>query len=267
MLVLTYHSISDSGGPTSIPPSVFGMQMAALAAAGTVARHWRNSLNGMRDRAMKARDRRVLITFDDAFADFAEAAVPTLQQHGFSGLVFVPTQRLGRPESWDGANQPARPLMDWETVRRLAGEGMEFGGHSRTHADLTRLDPAASEGEIAGARPICQNGSEVRLIALQLPMAGFHPLSSKRFGGITALRSGPDWPLCGAKTTRRTCPGSKCTTSATPGHGAGFLTDIGAISGYGRGCAPLGQWQEAGLAESGLRYLLSPRARIVKAVR
>lgn len=150
MLVLTYHSISDSGGPTSIPPSVFGMQMDALAAAGYRSQTLAEFIEWHAGQGDEGEDRRVLITFDDAFADFAEAAVPTLRQHGFSGLVFVPTQRLGLPESWDGANQPTRPLMDWETVRRLAGEGMEFGGHSRTHADLTRLDPAACEGEIAG---------------------------------------------------------------------------------------------------------------------
>lgn len=82
--------------------------------------------------------------------------------------------------------------MDWETVRRLAGEGMEFGGHSRTHADLTRLDPAACEGEIAGCAADLSERIGSSVIALQLPMAGFHPLSSKQFGGITALHSGPE---------------------------------------------------------------------------
>jgi|CXWL01.1.fsa_nt_gi peptidoglycan/xylan/chitin deacetylase (PgdA/CDA1 family) len=151
MLVLTYHSISDAGGPTSIPPAVFAMQMEALAGAGYRSQRleefigWHDAQDG------DARDqRRVLITFDDGFADFAEVAAPILHSCGFSALVFVPTQKLGAREDWDGANQPARPLMDWETVRALAAEGIEFGGHSRTHADLTRLDPAAREREIAG---------------------------------------------------------------------------------------------------------------------
>ena len=34
MLVLTYHSISDAGGPTSIPPDVFATQMQVLADLG-----------------------------------------------------------------------------------------------------------------------------------------------------------------------------------------------------------------------------------------
>lgn len=151
MRVLTYHSISEAGGPTSIPPTVFAMQMATLADAGYRSQTLEEFIgwhDGQDDEG--AERRRVLITFDDAFADFAAVAAPILQAHGFSALVFVPTRQLGGSEAWQGANQPPRPLMDWETVRALASEGMEFGGHSRTHADLTRLDPAESEREIAG---------------------------------------------------------------------------------------------------------------------
>jgi peptidoglycan/xylan/chitin deacetylase (PgdA/CDA1 family) len=149
VLVLTYHSISDAGGPTSIPPAVFAAQMQVLADLGRRTLRlnefidWHQGTNGDTGDG-------VLITFDDAFEDFARVAAPILQRHGFSALVFVPTRRLGSPEGWKGANDPARPLMDWATVRALASEGTEFGGHSRTHSDLTRLSAADREDEIAG---------------------------------------------------------------------------------------------------------------------
>ena len=149
MLVLTYHSISDAAGPTSIPPAVFAMQMQVLADLGRRSLRvnefidWHQGTNGDADNG-------VLITFDDAFDDFAQVVAPILQRHGFSALMFVPTRRLGSPEGWPGANDPARPLMDWATVRALANDGMEFGGHSRTHADLTKLSPRECEDEVAG---------------------------------------------------------------------------------------------------------------------
>jgi peptidoglycan/xylan/chitin deacetylase (PgdA/CDA1 family) len=149
VLVLTYHSISDAAGPTSIPPAVFATQMQVLADLGRRSLRlnefidWHQGPNGEADDG-------VLITFDDAFGDFAQVAAPILQRHGFSALVFVPTHRLGSPEGWQGANDPARPLMDWATVRALANDGIEFGGHSRTHADLTRLPPRECEEEVAG---------------------------------------------------------------------------------------------------------------------
>jgi len=148
MLVLTYHSISNAGGPTSIPPDVFAMQMQTLADLGRRSLRLSEFISWHDGRIGK--DDGVLITFDDAFRDFAEVAAPILKRQGFSALVFVPTQRLGQPEGWQGANDPPRPLMSWETVRSLADEGIEFGGHSRTHANLTKLSAGDREKEIAG---------------------------------------------------------------------------------------------------------------------
>ena len=147
-LVLTYHSISDAGGPTSIAPAEFAMQMQALADTGYRSQRLGEFIDwhdGKQDIG-----KQVLITFDDAFADFASVAAPILDRHGFSALVFVPTARLGTAEEWKGGNRPPRPLMDWDTIRALAKDGTEFGGHSRTHADLTKLDSVACETEVAG---------------------------------------------------------------------------------------------------------------------
>ena len=150
LAVLTYHSISDAGGPTSIAPGEFAAQMAALAEAGyascTLADY-----RGWHEGTVDGPARRVLITFDDAFCDFADAAAPILARHGFRAIVFVPTAQVGSPEGWVGANAPPRPLMDWDAIRALAADGFEFGAHSRTHANLPQLDPQARESEIAGS--------------------------------------------------------------------------------------------------------------------
>ena len=149
MLVLTYHSISDDAGPTSIPRDVFAMQMQTLADLGRRSLRLSEFIDwhqGTNDDA----DDSVLITFDDAFEDFATVAAPILQRHGFSALVFVPTRHLGSVEGWQGGNRPPRPLMNWDTVRALANDGIEFGGHSRTHADLTKLSAREREEEIVG---------------------------------------------------------------------------------------------------------------------
>lgn len=144
-LVLTYHSISSGIGPTSIPVETFEMQMSALSKAGYASMMLKDFLDW---RAGGPDGRRVLITFDDAFLDFKTAAFPILRRHGFTALVFAPTGRLGGPESWVGADNPPRPLMSWEDLMGLAAEGVEFGGHSVSHADLTAIDPESRRREI-----------------------------------------------------------------------------------------------------------------------
>jgi len=146
--VLMYHSISSEPGPTSIPVSTFREQMQSLSDCGcTVVPFSRFAAWQRREVSLPARA--VMLTFDDGFADFADAAFPILDAHGYTATVFLPTGRLGGREDWYGANAQPRPLMSWPTVKDLAARGIDFGGHSVTHADLTRLSAADLNREVA----------------------------------------------------------------------------------------------------------------------
>jgi peptidoglycan/xylan/chitin deacetylase (PgdA/CDA1 family) len=147
LAVLTFHSISSEPGPTSIDAATFRMQMDVLAESSFASMTCQDFLD-WRERRTKAASSRVLITFDDGFADFATTAFPILRERNFSCMVFVPTGKLGQREDWPGANASARPLMSWSTLSELARAGVEFGGHGVTHADLTRLAPAERRHEI-----------------------------------------------------------------------------------------------------------------------
>lgn len=144
-IVLTYHSISAAPGPTSIPVETFQMQMEALAAEGYRSMTLQDFIDWREGGTV---DRAALVTFDDAFLDFAETAHPILRNHGFTAVMFAPTRRLGGAEAWDGADEPARPLMSWDQVQALAADGVEFGSHSLHHADLTAVSPTIRHDEI-----------------------------------------------------------------------------------------------------------------------
>jgi peptidoglycan/xylan/chitin deacetylase (PgdA/CDA1 family) len=145
--VLTYHSISASAEPTSIDPATFRMQVDELVAQGYASLSADEFIAWHRSPG-PAPGRRVLLTFDDGFGDFASAAFPILRDRGFTATVFIPTGWVGRSEQWRGAKVPARPLLDWPTIRELAVLGVEFGGHGVAHVDLTQLAPAARRAEI-----------------------------------------------------------------------------------------------------------------------
>lgn len=143
--ILMYHAIASDPGPTSIAPEVFAAQMQALAVSGRPV--------VTLDQYLATGDpRAVVITFDDAFVDFADRAWPVLRRHGFPAQVYVPTAHVGGTENWAGGHVPPRPVLPWAALRDLAAEGVSLGGHSRRHPDLTTLDGAALRDEVAGAR-------------------------------------------------------------------------------------------------------------------
>lgn len=95
----------------------------------------------------------VLITFDDAYAEIAEHALPILQRYGFGATIFVITGGLGRADAaCERATRHGHPLLSREQIRHWSGLGFDFGAHGRTHADLTSLDNKGLDSEVAGSR-------------------------------------------------------------------------------------------------------------------
>lgn len=142
--ILMYHSISDAPGPTSIAPEVFEAQMQALAASGLPVVTPDALANPPGPRV-------VIISFDDGFEDFADTAWPVLREHGFCPIVYLPSGLMGGMDHWAGGNIPPRPLMGWDKIEALAGEGVCFGAHSVSHPDLTSLDTLMLEEEVSGS--------------------------------------------------------------------------------------------------------------------
>lgn len=94
-----------------------------------------------------------VVTFDDAYADIAEFALPVLRHFGFGASVFAPTARIGQTSDWEKSlGYPALPLMSAEQIRDWAERGIEFGSHTRTHPNLTTLTPDVLIEEIVTSR-------------------------------------------------------------------------------------------------------------------
>jgi len=95
----------------------------------------------------------ILITLDDGYQGIAQNALPLLQQYGFTAVVFVVTSRVGGTNQWDEEKGlPRSTLISAEEIRTWSQRGIEFGSHSRTHTDLTRISGRDLENEIAGSR-------------------------------------------------------------------------------------------------------------------
>jgi GT2 family glycosyltransferase/peptidoglycan/xylan/chitin deacetylase (PgdA/CDA1 family) len=95
----------------------------------------------------------ILVTFDDAYADTADSALPILRKYGFSAAVFVVTGRLAGTNTWDEAHGCGTlQLMPAEKIRYWAQQGFEFGAHSRTHPHLPMLSGPELAAEVTGSK-------------------------------------------------------------------------------------------------------------------
>lgn len=150
--VLMYHSISDGSGPTCIAPEAFRQQMAILEETGYRVVSLMDLLSWLQD-GCELPGRCVALTFDDGFADFATIAFRELHGRGWPATVFLPTGHVGGFDRWEAPSQTGhRPLMDWATISELAAHGVDFGGHSVEHRDLTRIRGTALEAEVFNSK-------------------------------------------------------------------------------------------------------------------
>ena len=112
----------------------------------------------------------ILLTFDDAYKDLAEFGLPLLRKYGYTGTVFVVTDEIGGTNAWDlhlGLSE--QPLMSEEQIRLWSQQGIEFGAHTRTHADLTRATLEETAEEMLGSRKRLEEILGLPVTALAYP--------------------------------------------------------------------------------------------------
>lgn len=134
--ILMYHKVRPGpADPLTVPSDVFRSQMGTLVRAGYESISFADLAAFHRgERPLPPRP--VLLTFDDAYADYEAHAAAAMREHGLDGTVFLPVGCIGGENTWDGGGEP---LMNWEDVRRVAADGTEFAIHSFAHDNYRDL--------------------------------------------------------------------------------------------------------------------------------
>jgi peptidoglycan/xylan/chitin deacetylase (PgdA/CDA1 family) len=153
LAILTYHSLDTSGSVVSVAPGDFAAHMSCLADLGFRGVTVREAV-AHRQAHGGWPQRSVVLTFDDGYVNFHEAALPTLLRHAFRATLFLVSGHVGRRNDWrpPPAGLGTRPMLSWAEVAEAAAAGMEIGAHTRTHPDLRSLDTNEAQEQIAGSR-------------------------------------------------------------------------------------------------------------------
>jgi peptidoglycan/xylan/chitin deacetylase (PgdA/CDA1 family) len=138
-----YHLVAAPPGDAQYPelyvrPAVFARQMRYLHEQGYTAVTLRQVVNAWQGRETLPR-KPVVISFDDGYPSHYQTAAPIMSEYGWVGLINA---------DWNVLEKSSRLAAQ---VKLLAAAGWEIGSHSLTHPDLTTLDAAALEREVAGS--------------------------------------------------------------------------------------------------------------------
>jgi GT2 family glycosyltransferase/peptidoglycan/xylan/chitin deacetylase (PgdA/CDA1 family)/2-polyprenyl-3-methyl-5-hydroxy-6-metoxy-1,4-benzoquinol methylase len=184
--VLMYHRVGDDGPAElarwRVSPKVFEHQLRFLRRRGYRSLSMEEWSYGAAQRGVLS-GRPIILSFDDAYLDFYETAWPIIYRNGFSALVFVVSGKTGLSADWDSKHGAPSPLMDWDQVRALSAQGVEFGSHLVSH---TRSDFLSSDSllrECVHSRVAIEHVTSTKVTTLAVPFG----ISGERIEKVAAM--------------------------------------------------------------------------------
>ncbi len=165
--VLTFHDLDERPSVISFSPSLFRNGMSNLTERG----FRKLALRQVADRLVQEGafpERSFAVTFDDGYRSVYEEAFPVLQAHSIPATVFLlvgkeRSRNLDSPlPSFQG-----RTMLAWKEIREMHRFGIDFGAHTLSHADLTRLPLERVQAEVCDGKSVIEDmlGAEVSCFA------------------------------------------------------------------------------------------------------
>ena len=179
--IIMYHMI----GPTErshkfrglrVAPAMFERQLAWLKQQGWTFVTMRELYESLGNHPPKT----VAITFDDGFEDNYTNALPILRKYDAKATLYLVVDRHGndwqvkRKAHHDSGEIAREPKLSDEQVREMIGSGLiEIGGHTLTHANLSKEDAETKRGEIGGCRHALEAEFDIQVTSFAYPFGIF----------------------------------------------------------------------------------------------
>lgn len=171
--ILTYHSIAAYSAPDFrkfvVHPDEFTAQMDYLSDAGY------NVISVVDFVAHRLVHRplpepSVVLTFDDAFADFYSTVLPILLRRAFSATLYVPTGYVNRTARWlADLDEGGRKILSWQALSEISAARVEVASHSHTHPQLDRLPAKDIQDEMRQSKHILEDRLGIAVSGLAYP--------------------------------------------------------------------------------------------------
>jgi len=158
-IVMTYHSVR----PEDVPR--FERQMRHLSTRTTVFPDDRRRRNGRPP---------VAVTFDDAFQNVFDNALPVMARHRIPATIFTPTGYLGGTAEWiarAGGSAPA--VVSADVVASTDRTRVRFASHTVSHPRLASLERDVVRDELTQSKRALESLVAEPVTMLALPYGSF----------------------------------------------------------------------------------------------
>jgi len=155
--ILTFHTLDDLPSVTSFPPDLFRHGLTKLHENGYRTISLLEATDCLRMKKSFP-EKSFVINFDDGYETVYKVGFPILQDYGMSATVFLAVGENGSRKAEERLpSLEGRSMLNWREIKEMKRWRIEFGAHTLTHPDLTRLPRNRMEMEICDSKKIIEN--------------------------------------------------------------------------------------------------------------
>lgn len=170
--ILMYHHLqvlpanaSETLRTWTVAPEQFAAQLDYIRQRGFHTITFKQ-LVGFFDDGLPLPTHPILVTFDDGWIDDYTVAFPELVKRGMVGNFFPPTQYV---------DAGGKQLINWQQVLEMDRAGMEFGGHTLSHQDLTKINLDEVRRQLVVSKAKMEDKLGHATYAFSYPFGAFNP--------------------------------------------------------------------------------------------
>jgi len=118
-------------------------------------------------------NKKVIITFDDGYEDNYTLMFPILKKYGFKAVIYLVTH--ADHNAWGvKEGEPKLKMMTESMKEAMSRYGIEMGGHTRSHVDLSKCTEKERREEIKGCREDVERLTGKKALSFAYPFGGIN---------------------------------------------------------------------------------------------
>lgn len=169
--ILMYHKVSPNFFKSNlrVNPEEFEKQIKYLKEQGFSSLSFEDFILWRKEEGPLPK-KPVIITFDDGYEDNYLYAYPVLKKYGFSATIFLIVGKLDKEIRWEREKRrPNSKLLSWDKIKEMKENGMDFGSHTISHPDLTKILRKQIKWEIRKSKRIIEKNLNQKVVVFSYP--------------------------------------------------------------------------------------------------